>query len=469
MTWNGRLGDIFRVAFGSYLAHTPLYPFINALFCVAFIYLFFILIFARLPFIGDSRVDLNSHSHDIGIICFILICLFAFKGFGSVFYWAAGSLNYLWAWVLILAWCVPFRLFWGEILTKDSGNFGKSNADSSKSNGDSSDLGAKSHIFPMLILGLIAGWGSEFGIVLIVFQVAFIAFALQRRIKLPAWYYVGVAGFVAGWLILYFSPGHSARGNIVNALNNDISYVTISKLLSMPFVDIFKRFAGTFSKDPMGITWIAVVGLLTFLRFALNLRKQTIAILAILLLVAYAIPITKFIFVILVGLLCLWGGFALQRKNPSANRTYLFALFGLFVAYFLATAATIQVGVPERAKLPYLLLGMAQVIIVWLLLKPYLVHFAKMISAGLCAICAIYALFVVSEGITMRLKWERMLASIEAQKALGQTNAIISADTFRSNYRGYGDWGNPSKNTNEWPNTTYAKVFGVEKFIVKDK
>ena len=68
----------------------------------------------------------------------------------------------------------------------------------------------------------------------------------------------------------------------------------------------------------------------------------------------------------------------------------------------------------------------------------------------------------------MRLKWERMLSSIEAQKALGAKEVIVSADTFRSNYRAYGDWGNPNENTNEWPNTTYAKVFGVEKFIVID-
>ena len=467
MTWNGRIGELFCVAIGSYLAHTPLYPFINALICVAFIYLFFILIFARLPFMGDSRVDLASHSNDIAVICFILICLFAFKGFGSVFYWACGSFNYLWAWVIILAWCVPFRLFWGKMLAKD---FGKS-SESSESSAHLSKSNAQSHIFSMLMLGLIAGWASEFGIVLIIFQIVFIAFALQRRIKLPAWYYVGVVGFIVGWLILYFSPGHAARGNIVNALNNDISYVTIGKLLSMPFADIFRRFAGTFSKDPMGLIWIAVVGLLAFLRFALHWRKRTIAILAILLLLTYAVPLTKFIFVILVGLLCLWSGFTLQRANPqnSANHKYLFTLFGLFVAYFLATAATIQMGVPARAKLPYILLGMAQIIIVWLLLKPYLARFVKMISVGLCAVCAIYALFVVSEGITMRLKWERMLASIEAQKALGSTSAVVSADTFRSNYSGYGDWGNPTPNTNEWPNTTYAKVFGVEKFIVKKK
>ncbi len=467
MTWNGRLGDLAKVAFGSYLAHTPLYPFINALFGVAFIYLFFILIFARLPFMGvctsDSRVDSHLRSYDISAICFILICLFAFKGFGSVFYWAAGSFNYLWAWVIIMAWCVPFRLFWGEIFAKDSGNLGESSI-------DLNDSSTKPHIFPMLILGLIAGWGSEFGIVLIVFQIALIAFALQKRIKLPLWYYVGVVGFIAGWLILYLSPGHATRGNIVNELYGNTSFVTIGELLAMPVADIFKRFAGTFSGDLMGLTWIAVVGILAFLRFGLNMRKRIVAIVAIVLLVAYAVPITKFIFVILVGILCLWGGFALQCTNPqSANRTYLFALCGLFVAYFLATAATIQVGVPARAKLPYLLLGMAQVIIAWLLLKPYLARFAQMICVGLCAICAICALFVVSEGITMRLKWERMLASIEAQKALGSDTAIVSADTFRSNYRGYGDWGNPSQSTNEWPNTTYAKVFGVEKFVVRDK
>lgn len=59
-----------------------------------------------------------------------------------------------------------------------------------------------------------------------------------------------------------------------------------------------------------------------------------------------------------------------------------------------------------------------------------------------------------------------MIASIEAQKAMGSEVAVVSADTFRSNYRGYGDWGNPNQNTNKWPNTTYAKVFGVERFVV---
>ncbi len=479
MTWNGRIGELFCVAFGSYLAHTALYPFINALVCVAFIYLFFILIFARLPFMCESNDKLCKDSQDISVICFIMLCLFIFKGFGSVFYWACGSYNYLWAWVLIMAWCVPFRLFWGEIFAKDLRIFDESKRESSHDLGaDLYESSAKSSVFAMLILGIFAGWASEFGIVLIIAQFAFIAFALYKRVKIPAWYFAGVIGFIAGWLILYLSPGHAARANIVNALNNDKSYVTIGELLAMPLVESFKRFAGTFSRDPMGFIWVATAGILAFLRFRFVVRKAVIIALSFVLIAIYAAPITKFIFVILVGVICFWAGIKCKKgvnlslnqgANFGANRSesiYLFALCGLFVAYFLATAATIQMGVPSRAQLPYLLLGMAQIIVVWLLIKPYLTNCTRFVSVGIRIACAIFVLFVVSECATMRLKWERMIASIETQKAMGSEVAVVSADTFRSNYRGYGDWGNPNQNTNEWPNTTYAKVFGVERFIV---
>ena len=476
--WNGRLGDLARVAFGSYLAHTALYPFINALVCVAFVYLFFVLMFARLPFMCDSKGE--SKMRDITTIAFILLCLFAFKGFGSVFYWAAGSFNYLWAWVLIMAWCVPFRLFWGEVLAKDSPKdsriFGESKRESIiDSNANLHESIAKSGVLAMLFLGIFAGWASEFGIVLIIAQFAFIAFALYKRVKIPAWYFAGVVGFIVGWLILYLSPGHSARGNIVNELNNDSTYITIGELIAMPLVDSFKRFAGTFSKDPMGFLLVATALIVAFVRFRFGVRKVAIVALSIALIAIYAVPITKFAFVILVGAVCFWAGFkcknganlANQSANPSESNL-LFALCGLFVAYFLATAATIQIGVPSRARVPYILLGMAQIIVAYLLIKPYLANRARFVGIAIRIMCAIFTLFIVSECATMRLKWERMIASIEAQKAMGAKEVIVSADTFRSNYRGYGDWGNPNENTNEWPNTTYAKVFGAEKFIVGD-
>ena len=49
MHWNGRIGELLKVWFGSYLAHTPYFPFINTLFGATFLYLFFVLIFGRFP------------------------------------------------------------------------------------------------------------------------------------------------------------------------------------------------------------------------------------------------------------------------------------------------------------------------------------------------------------------------------------------------------------------------------------
>lgn len=460
MGWNGRIGELLRVAFGSYLAHTPYYAFINASIAAIFVYLFFVLIFARLPLTQNKGESPDKFS-DISVICFVLICLFAFRGFGSVFYWAAGSFNYLWAWAIILAWCVPYRFFYNAVFDK---------ANSAHPH-DTNSQNTNSHTFSMLILGLFAGWASELGIVLVLFQIAFIAFACYKRIKLPLWYYAGVLGFIAGWCILYFSPGHAARASL-HFFTANKDYVSIRELIAMPFAESFKRFASIF-KDTMPHLIVAIFGIFVFLwlKFGSFARqnKVIIALCAIILIALYSIPNLRFVFVLLSVLLCFVAGFLLKKDASSHTQMkYLFVLSGLFLAYFLAIAATIQIGIPSRAKLPYTLLATAQIIIVWLLLKPYVANFAKIIGVSVCAACVLYALFVLNASIDMRLKWERMLASIDAQKAMGSEYIVVSADTFRSYYKGYGEWSSPNANTNDIFNKIYAKFFGVKKFIVKE-
>lgn len=61
MHWNGRIGELLKVWFGSYLAHTPYFPFINALFGAAFLYLFFALIFGRFPLVLCLQILQQSH------------------------------------------------------------------------------------------------------------------------------------------------------------------------------------------------------------------------------------------------------------------------------------------------------------------------------------------------------------------------------------------------------------------------
>lgn len=66
-----------------------------------------------------------------------------------------------------------------------------------------------------------------------------------------------------------------------------------------------------------------------------------------------------------------------------------------------------------------------------------------------------------------RLKWERMLDSIQEQKMQGKEEIVVSAKTFQSFYRKYGDWGNPGEDPSVWPNTTYAHYYGVKSFVAK--
>ena len=103
--WNGRLGELFRVSFGSYLAHTPCFAFINAFFDVALLYLLFVLLFGRLPRCSPSVYEnldsenaqvqaqpnkpkssaIDSHiSSDVAVLCFMLLAFMAYRGFGAV-------------------------------------------------------------------------------------------------------------------------------------------------------------------------------------------------------------------------------------------------------------------------------------------------------------------------------------------------------------------------------------------------
>lgn len=140
MHWNGRIGELLKVWFGSYLAHTPYFAFINALFGVGFFYLLFALLFGRFPTLTLT---------DCATLAPMLFMLMAFRAFGAIFFWAAGSLSYLWAYCFILLYLLPYRIFWSS--PSSSARFSLLKA-----------LG-------MLILGLVAGWGSELGIVLVVF------------------------------------------------------------------------------------------------------------------------------------------------------------------------------------------------------------------------------------------------------------------------------------------------------------
>lgn len=102
MNWNGRFGELLRTAFIGALAPTLFFKLINTLVGIVFLLAWFVILYARLP----------RSFNDSVVLALSILCILLFSAFGSIFVWAAGALNYLWAYTLVLLVCIPYRLFW---------------------------------------------------------------------------------------------------------------------------------------------------------------------------------------------------------------------------------------------------------------------------------------------------------------------------------------------------------------------
>lgn len=485
--WNARLGELLRVWFGSHLASTPYFAFINPLFCVGLLYLLFGLLFGRTPrlFITQNLSQQPSYTKgiidfsDLAILCFILLVFMLNRGFGAIFFWAAGSLNYLWAYCLILAFCLPYKILLAKSFapqtkihinstTQINTQITSTNKHSQTKTNLQATPRTKENLksCAMLALGILAGLSSEFGIVLIIFLATLFAFAFHKGVKLPTWAYFGIVGLAIGFCALYFSPGHAQRAEVVKNLYG--GYASLSEIWAMSVSEKYARFVLIFSDiKKMLLPLIATLGVLAFIVFS---RFVSVFVGALLLVYVVCICVKwgsfgslAFLLLPSAALLCMFA-----YRTSQENKQYFLILAGLFLAHFITASATIQVALPNRAKVIFTIIGIAQLIIVARIYAPYLSAKSKIIWQNLIiGFCALCALFVLYASLDMRLKWERMLATIDTQKALGKQEIIVSKEVFHSFYRNYTDWGNPTQNPNEWPNTSYARHFEVESFIAK--
>lgn len=152
-----------------------------------------------------------------------------------------------------------------------------------------------------------------------------------------------------------------------------------------------------------------------------------------------------------------------ECESQNGQNSYTFRIcFALLLAFCLCALSTIQFpGLPYRARLGDSLILIAAICVLW----DRFVNFA-LIQKGIIALCAAYALFVGFCYVEYRVKWQNMVAFIEAQKAQGEREIEVE-NIFHSRYKNFMNWGNPGKNADEWPNPTYAQYFGIEKFRVK--
>lgn len=456
MSWNGRIGDLFRVSFGAALSSSVAFVFINALFGTAVIYLFFILFYGRLPLFANLQISkpLDSKKEmlqDIGILSFILYFLLSSRiSFGSIFFWQAGSYNYLWAYFFILLFLIPYRIFWGEYFS-DIKTFKTKNIESNSL--------IKSFI--LFFIAFIAGWSQEVNIALIAFHFIFLAFGFYKKVKFPLWYYAGIFGFICGYILLYSSPGSARRMALF--LENGWA-LSLKDVLNLGFSGIINRLSGIYS----GYAKFVIISTsIIWIIFSYKVTKNNIyRILLVIILMAFSIICYRYKsgFYFTYFAIIIYFIFAYYFRNIDKNFARLsFIMASLLCLLCLYLDSIIQLGdLPSRSKIHLVFVFIALFLSIFYYFKDSIVM--NLISFVFIALCIYKMCFVSIACLESRYKWEKMLGSINAQKMLGEKNIIVDSNTFRSRYSGYGDWGNPHDKPTEWPNTTYAKYFNVDTF-----
>ena len=139
-----------------------------------------------------------------GMLYGIFFALWTFTPkFGDVFLWLDGCCNYLWTTALLIGFLLPYvRKFY---------SYSENMKDSVLFN------------FFMLCLGLVAGCTNENTVCWVIPVILFFIFKLWKCGRAESWLYFGVAGLVAGYLLLLFAPGNMAR---LLAENNSYNWLT---------------------------------------------------------------------------------------------------------------------------------------------------------------------------------------------------------------------------------------------------
>nr|WP_280524187.1 DUF6056 family protein [Helicobacter marmotae] len=465
MHWNGRIFEMLRVAYVASIAPSIYFALLNTLIALAFILGFFVFIFGRLPRGFD----------DMMILSILMLIIMFRSAFGAIFLWAAGSLNYLWAYCALIYCFIPYRLYWGRVFDKSS---------HSQSLVASCSIGlALLQAIGLFVLCFIGGMSSEMiGIVALLVHIGFLIYALRAHLRLPLWYYSGIVGLLLGWLALYFSPGHMERAAVWWELMGRESFYLLSDIWHMSLLAQIKHLNIVYQKFVPLSAFMIVIPILFVCYERIKAGMKPIylfpCIIALVLwfvfvrhcgkihsYLVYVVPLLHF--VLAIGFFAFMMRFYHRQKREDLAKLFAKLLIA-FLLFCLFVGSTIQVGIPSRARLVYVLIGAVMVIFVY---RQWCVMLggqkARRVQNIILALCIAYGIFVLSSYIHGRIKWNAMLDSIEEQKLAGKQEVIVKASTFKSFYHQYGDWGNPGANPNEWPNTSYAHYFGVKSFIVQ--
>lgn len=158
-------------------------------FNVANAFMFTILLFVISQY---SRLRNYKSWEDVLIFLLLMAASWLFLPvIGETTLWVAGSVNYLWATVVVISFLLPYHYF--------------------LQNKNVLNDRLRSTTF-MFFAGIIAGWSQENASVIAVFIiVAIMFFVIITKRKLPKWSYSGLIGLLIGFLFLILAPGNNSR------------------------------------------------------------------------------------------------------------------------------------------------------------------------------------------------------------------------------------------------------------------
>lgn len=299
--------------------------------------------------------------------------------------------------------------------------------------------------------------------------VLFARFARKQAIKIPRLLNLAFACFVAGYLALYFSPGHNIRASATSVYMSLAEFWALdigAKLghIAQTLINFESQILMLFSVS-LGAVWVLVRGI--------SISK--IAVFAIVALVAAILNYYFAYFWILhLGILGVVLGFLAtkesQNRHFSTNKGYkrskydsfYLALLLCFVAFCLCAFATIQFSpLPHRARLGDSIIVIAMIALVWDRFID-----SALVQKGVIALCVLYAVFVGSAFVDYRIKWDNMVSEVEQSKARGERDIRVD-NAPHSFYENLTEWSQPTQYADEFPNPHYARYFGVDSFAVK--
>ncbi len=203
-TWGGRVPGCALVPFFIWQGKECFNPCNAALFTLLVAEIYW------LSHEGKVTSDFN-----LSYLLWIFFALWAFNAsFVDTCLWLAGSCNYLWMLVVVLAFLIPYvRSFFDVNAFRDC---------------------KKELATGIFFLGILAGWSHETTNCWIVLMLLYLLYESRKKGELNLWKISGFTGFCLGYALLVFAPGNFSR---LQMQQNTDSVVITSGLLSAKILE----------------------------------------------------------------------------------------------------------------------------------------------------------------------------------------------------------------------------------------